>query len=411
MASSPLPRAARLRLLTLAIAAGALAGLLLVARLDRLLVDERWYGMQIEWFLGRRYELIGGITMLPGYFAAMAAALSPLGDFNDHAARSLNLVVGLALVPFSLGLARSAWPQAAEMKAAQAFFQPLLFPFFFLVYTEAWSLAALAGMLLATFRHRFWLAALAGLAGTAMRQDFIAWVATAYALAALEGWEGRASIAALARRGWDAARQAYPLLLVLLAFAAFVAWNGAIAMGDRSVHESGINLTNLYFFLLCAWLVFLPQNLEALPRIARRLRDPRVAIALVAAFAAYLATYSNTHPYNQEHLRFFLRNEALYWMTREPLLRAALFVPMAWTALMFLSTPLAEPRHRLLLAVAPLAIVLHPLIEQRYYLPAMFLFTVWRAPLAPRWERATLGIWIAAGLLLLWGMCRGKFFL
>ena len=208
-----------------------------------------------------------------------------------------------------------------------------------------------------------------------------------------------------------AARAALPLGLVMAAFVAFVAWNGAIAMGDRGAHSSAFNLTNFYFFLLCAFFVLLPQNLTALPRLLPRLRGPRFLAGVAIAFAFYWATYANSHPYNQQDLRFFLRNELLYWLDQKAWLRGAAFLPMAWMALTLATAPLPEPRMRLLLLFAPLAIVLHPLIEQRYYLAPILLFQLWRAPESRRVEAMTLATYVVAGFFFLRGISRGEFFL
>lgn len=386
------------------------AGIVLITFAHAPMADERYYAAQVRLFVLGRLELEPGITMLPGYHALLAALLAPFGEYSNLRARLANLTVGLALVPLAWALARRRWPREAPVKAAQTLLQPLAFPYLFLVYTEAWSLAVLVAMLLATFARRHALAAFLGLLGTVMRQDFIFWVAFAYALAALEGidlarWRSEAS--ALARQ---ALAVGLPYLAVLAAFVAFVIWNGGVAMADREVHTRPYNLANLWFFYLCAWLAFLPHCLEAVPRIARLLRRPAVVAAVLAAFAIYWLAWSNPHPYNQAHLRFFLHNEALHWIDTNGWVRAVAFVPMAWGALALASTPLAEPRLRLLHVFAPLFALLHPLVEQRYYLPALLLYVVWRAPLEERWETATLLAYAAAGLLLLCGMTMGAFF-
>ena len=395
----------RLRAAVLLVALGVLAGVVMVSTTGGLLVDERWYGLQAEWFLLGRFETLPGITMFPTYHALVAAALWPLGGFNDHLARMVSLSVGLLLLPIAWSLVRSHWPDAAAQRVCQVFFQPLLFPFFFLLYTEAWSLVALAAMAWGVMRRRYFLAALAGAAGILLRQDFAIWVAMAWSLAALPALAqaGRARVSAIARP--------YPLLAVLAAFAAFVAWNHGVAVGDRTAHAASVNFTNLYFYLFCGWLVFLPLNVFALGRVAALGRRPAVLALMVAAFAAYMTTFSNPHPYNQADLRFFLRNEVLFWLTHDRWVRALAFVPMWWMALAFAATPLAERRMLVLHLFAAAAVVLHPLVEQRYYLPAMLLFQLWREPMPRSWERAALAYGIVASLAVLLGITRGWFFL
>jgi alpha-1,2-glucosyltransferase len=390
---------------------GAAAGAALVPLVYAPMADERYYTEQVRWFVSGRFELVPGITMLPGYHALLAAVLAPFGEYTDLRARWASMLVGVvAFVPLAWLLARRHWPREAATRSAQALLQPLFFPYLFLVYTEAWSLAVLLAMIAAALSGRHVAAALLGLLGTVMRQDFVFWVAFAGALATLEGvdwWRWRAQAPALVR---NLRHTALPYLAVIAAFGAFVVWNGGVAMADRDAHPRPFNLANLYFFYMCAGLVFLPHGIAALPRIMPLARRPAVLAALVAAFAAYWVTWSNPHIYNQEHLRFWLHNEALYWIDRNAWVRAAAFVPMAWGALTLLTTRLPEPRLHLLHGAAPLFALLHPLVEQRYYLPAMLLYILWREPIGERWEIATLLAYLPAGLFLLGGIAAGVFF-
>lgn len=406
----PASPAARLALPAAVVALGCVVGAALVGFMHAPVADEIYYSEQVRWFLSGRYEHRPGITMLPGYHAALALLMAPFGEYTDLRARWTNLVVGLVLLPLAWSLARRNWPAEAAMKSSQAFLQPLFFPYVFLVYTEAWSAAALLAMLLAALSGRHVLAAIIGLAGTVMRQDFVFWAAFAAMLAVVEGagtgpWRDR--VRAMARNGL---RTAAPYAALMAAFAAFVAWNDGVAMSDKHAHPRPFNLANLYFFYLCAWIVFLPHCIEALPRIGRLLGRPAVVAILLAAFATYWMTWSNPHIYNQEHLRWWLHNEVLYWMDRRAWVRALVFIPMAWAALTLLTTRLAEPRFQLLHAFAPLFALLHPLVEQRYYLPAMMLYILWREPLGARWEAGTLLLYLPAGVFLLAGIVGGAFF-
>lgn len=401
---------ASLRLTLALMAVGCIAGIVIVRFIFGPASDEQYYIPQVEWFVSGRFELVPGITMLPGYHAGVAALVAILGDFSDHRARMVSFAVGLALIPSSWALARRHAPQAAPVKAAQALLQPLAFPYLFLVYTEAWSLAALAAMVLSALSRRHALAALIGLAGTLMRQDFIFWVGFTATLVALDGIDLAHWRSELRAIGRNALVTCAPYLAVMAAFVAFVIWNEGVAMADKTAHPRPFNLTNLYFFYLCAWLVFLPHCLEAAPRIARLLRRPLVLGALAAAFAIYWATWSNPHIYNQGHLSYWLHNKALYWIDREAWVRAIAFVPMAWSAMTLLTTRLPERRFYLLHLFAPLFALLHPLVEQRYYLPAMLLYILWREPVGGRWEIATVLTYLPAGVFLLVGITTATFF-
>jgi alpha-1,2-glucosyltransferase len=393
------------------IAMGIVAGIALVTPMAGPAGDENYYSSQIRLFMLDRYELVPGITMIPGYHLMLSWLARPFGPYSDPLARMVNLAGALVLLPAAWKLSGLRAPLQAPVRTAQIFFQPLLFPFFFLIYTDAWSLAALAWMLLGALERRMKLAALAAVIGTVMRQDFMVWVAMTYCVVAWEitmlGTDRGDRLLALRR----AVVVGFPLLLVILAFVAFVIWNGAVALGDRSRHEAGVNPTNVYLFLICAWFLLLPMNLDAMPRVLVLLRSPAVAFLVLAGFAAYLSTYSNTHVYNQESLRFYLHNEVLHWISGSIALRAVLYLPLAWMLLTWITACRDEPRLGILLAFTVAFLAAHPLIEQRYYLPALFLLNVFRAPLAPAIERGLLVAYIPLALAALHGIAAGRFFL
>jgi alpha-1,2-glucosyltransferase len=392
------------------IAAGLCAGLALAWCAPHLLADETYYGPQVRLFMEGRFELVPGITMIPAYHLVVASIAQIFGPYSDRLARATSFLGTILFVVAAWRLASEWCPDAKPTRVVQAVFQPLLFPYLFLIYTEAWSLAALAAMLVALARRRFWIAAGAGAIGVLIRQDFVIWVAMAFTMATVGG------LASFdLRKSWrgliKSAVEASPLLLVLLGFAGFVAWNGGVALGDRASHQSGMNVTNLYFMLICGWVVFLPVAVDCLPEIRDLVRQPRVALALAAAFALYMATYSNLHIYNQEHLRFFVHNEVLHWMTHRPWVRAILFVPLAWMLLACVVVARKRPMLRIPMLFAAVSVALHPLIEQRYYLPAFLLLNLGRAPISPRLEATMVVIYIPVALALLYGMVSERFFL
>ena len=392
------------------VAAGAAVGYLLLGLHSHVFNDEGVHAAQVDVFLRGTYAVIPQLTMIPGYHAVLALVESVTGFHDVRQLRLVTLLGSLALPVLVFRLTAMHWPQEASRRTVQWFFMPLLFPLYFLVYTDAWGLAAVLATQLCALRRRYTLAAIAGLAGTLVRQDLIIWVGVAWLLALLDGidparWRGewRSRLLAGFRRAW-------PLLLVMLLFLAFVLWNRGIAVGERERHALTFNLTNIACFLLCAWLVFLPQNVAALPRIRALLVRPICIVLLLAGFALYMGTYSNAHPYNGEQLRYFLHNEALHWLTAYPWIRASAFVPMAWMVLTACVTDLAEPRLKVLYVIAPLAVGLHPLIEQRYYLPALTLFQVWREPLGARWENALVALYALGTIVIMWGIVSERFF-
>jgi alpha-1,2-glucosyltransferase len=390
--------------------AGAILGYSYVRTQPQLLADEGFHAPQIWTFFIGELDVHRGASMLPTYHAIMAVAERLVGFHDDRLLRLLNLCGSLLVPLFLWRLVSLHSPASTGQRTVQWFFMPLLFPFFFLIYTDTWALAAILAMQFWVLRDRVTLAAIAGLIATALRQDMIIWVGMAWLLVVLRDADPRAprdwrgSLVPLLLRG-------APLMLVLLLFVAFYVWNGGVALGDPNLHRVGFNVTNVAYFLLCAWAIFLPLNVEALPRIWPLVRRPLCLWLLLGGFVLYMSTYANDHQFNSAGLRFYLHNEGLYWLTRYPSVRALAFVPMAWMVLTVCVTPLPQARMRILFLIASLAAGLHPLIEQRYYLPALSLYQAWRPAAASTTEGALLLLYGLATPVIMWGIVTKRFFL
>lgn len=385
---------------------GAAFGMALIGTTKRLLSDEGAHAGQIRHFWEGHYSVLPMITMIPSYHAVLAAVAKVL-PYNDAIHRAVTLVVSLGLPLFAWRLARLYYPREKGRRTLQMFFLPVLFPFFFMIYTDAWCAVAILGTMFFTLRRRFLLAALLALVAVVLRQDSVIWVGLAYLLASVEGIEPRlgawrAGLRTLLR---NSLRHAWPLLVVLLAFVAFVFWNHGVAVGDRTKHQAGaVNVTNAWLLLLWAFVCFLPQNLRSVGRIKRLVwrRPIVVPLCVLAGFGAYLATYSNTHQYNAANMRDWIHNEVLYWMTSRLWIRALAYLPMAWMALTAWATPLPQARLRWLYPVALVSAALHPVIEPRYYIPSLLLFQAWREPVTDRWEDVSLAYEILTSVWLLY---------
>lgn len=387
--------------------AGLVFGYALISTLPHEVADEGFHGPQVWTFFSGEFALLPNLTMPPTYHLLLAGMMRAFGFYDVDMLRLLSALVAALGLPLFHLLARRHWAEEeAGLRTLQWFFLPVFFPYVFLIYTDAWSMLPLLAMFLFALRGRHVMAALCGLLAVLFRQTAIAWVALACVLAALEGgidpwrpvWRGL----------W---RRALPYACVFAAFVVFVVWNQGVALGDRSLQSSRFHVTNLYFFLLCGWVFLLPWNLHQLPAIARQLQRPAVLLLLAGGLLVYLATFSNPHQYNQPSLDVYLRNRVLAVMVDSVAWRCVLYLPIAWMALTLLTTRWPERRLVWLLPAAALTLCLHPLIEVRYYLPALALLIAWRPPLRPGWEIAGLCLSLVVSAAFCFGIARLAFFL
>jgi DIE2/ALG10 family. len=397
---------------TVCILVGAALGYAALGTGPRHFADEGFHAPQILELSAGHFEVLRTTTMLPTYHLILAGAERLYGHHDLRLLRFVNLLGSLFLPLFIWRLSSMNSIGDPGRRAVQWFFMPLLFPFFFLIYTDAWALVAVLATIYCALKGRSVLAAFAGLAAALIRQDMIIWVGLAWMLVLLHDFK----LAEWRRDPWGCTRSrmqsAGPLSLVLVLFALFFVWNHGVAVGDRMQQDVGFNVTNVFYFLLCAWAIFLPLNLEAVPRVLRLMRGPVCLALLAVGFVLYMLTFANDHPYNNYHyLGFYLHNDGLHLLTKYRWVRAAAFVPMAWMVLTVVVTRLAEPRLYLLYFLAPLSVGLHPVIEQRYYLAALTLFHVWRPSVGEAWENSLLAIYAVASVVIVAGIASERFFL
>src|SRR5690606_6720513 len=138
-------------------------------------------------------------------------------------------------------------------------------------YTDIWALVFIALCFYFTLKCWYWAAAVAGLCAVLVRQDAVIWVGLAYLLLCFEGWSFTQPqhYRQLLK---NAFYKGLPFLVIFVGFVVFVLYNKGVAIGDTQAHEiKHYNISNLYIFLICAWLVFLPLNIMQVPAIVRQL--------------------------------------------------------------------------------------------------------------------------------------------
>lgn len=390
---------------------GASFGYALSCTLHGPICDEVFHAYQIWHYYSGGTEFASNITVPPTYHYTMAFIIRQLGFYSDHLTRFLNLSVSLCALPVLYSIAARHFPAAAGIRMLQVFFAPLIFPYFFLIYTDTWTLLAIAVTIYYSLNRSYLLAGLAGLIAILLRQDSVIWVGLAYLLIC---FDGISLTRPLPYRQFmhNAFVRGLPMVAIFLLFIAFVIYNGGVAIGDKDAHEmSSFNISNLYFFLVCGWMLFLPMNIYNLPKILPLLKNKNILILLLLGFFFYMGTISNPHPYNNMMFDYFLHNGLIHLMVEFDIARILFYIPIAWMALSLAVTRLPEKRFYWLFLIIPISAVMHPLIEARYYIPAFVLINLWRPAMPPAFEMTTLAGSILIATFVLFGTAQNLFFL
>jgi alpha-1,2-glucosyltransferase len=365
--------------------------------------DERHHLRQIESFCEGRLEVYGKLTTIPGYHALAALLGRALGECSLSVARGLNTALGLLSVAFFLLAAIRAGTDRPIARSLQYYFLPILLPYYFLAYTDVSSAVLILFSLFMLLSRRPVGAGMVGSASLLFRQSNVAWLVFVCLYLLVEqrlpaDWRGRAG--GYLRRAW-------PSLLGIAAFLAFLVYNGSVVLGERKAHQLGFHTANPFFALFCYAVVFAPSLAFRLWKQRGRLGERRLLGLLTVGFVLYLTTFDGGHPYNQ--FDGFLRNDLLKAMDHQLSIRLAFYVPVALAIAGLFLTRLRGPAG---FAVYPFTLLLllpSWLVEPRYYVVPFVLLLLFREDDPPLVEGLAVSWSAALSGLLLFGISAGRF--
>jgi alpha-1,2-glucosyltransferase len=376
------------------------AGFLLVRTME-LRADEQAHFSQIHRYLAGNYSTT--TTTIGGFHAAAAIFAWLTGRSGMEAIRLFVLLISGATILTFRSLVRSFEPEASTVRTLQFALFPLLFPFWFLIYTDVFALLLLLLAVLALTRDRVHVTGILMILSVAVRQTYVVW------LALLGVWTTIVNVAAplrqLARRGISFGIAGALFLLFMLAN------KGVAVFDDENSHPiMELQTENLLFMLVCFFLMFLPLILSKLPQIAR-LPPAVLAGVVLSSVVLFFGTFRVDHPWNVMTEDNFVRNAILQAMTSSTLAGVVTSAAIALAALSLFVIRLRQPVHYLIYPFAALSVMPLWLIEQRYYLPAFALFMVFRESASPGIERAMVVVNGFVAIYLFEGVVRGLFFL
>lgn len=351
--------------------------------------DETYHWPAIRDLAAGRVDRALGLPMLPGFHALVAGVVATTWtDFRIGRAAAVALSA-TTLVVFAALLKSLGRPTDGHALARFAL-QPLLVPFWALVYTDVAGVLAVLLALLFHFRRRPMLEGAAWLSGVLVRQPNVVWP-----LIAVAGRIGRA-------RDASAERPARPVLPAMAALAIGVTVVVADALIPSAPIENRVapNLGQLHMFLLAAAMLWLPIWWPHLVRNWRAVFEPQltrpwVAAAGTAAVGLLALVFRNPHPWNADPA--FLRNWPLVALSREPILlfpAGVVMIAFAAAHAHYVWTSAARRPLLTVFAVSALYIAPHALIDPRYFIVPVVLadlFTPYTGTEARR-----LALWYAA---------------
>ncbi len=384
------------------------ASLLYAQSAHKLIVDEFVYVPQIGKFYRGDWLVDQRLAVIPGYHLLMAG-IARLLDLNVAGLRAVGLFFGFCGAYAFYGIRKHLGDIHAARSAALFFFLPILFPFYFLIYTDALSVTLVMFAMWASLKNKHVLSAIVLVMSILVRQNNVVW---ALFLATLTAWPDLKLL--FQQRAWSTfgkvvgTKFAYALPMVVLA--AFWAWNGTLAMSTAASQEHpGMTLHagNIYYALLL-YLIFFPSDVwRGMGSFYLQVKTrPWLLLIPIAVIAC-----SKVHgsPSNYVSPDRFLHNGVMSAVQQGGWLLAAFAVLTSMAACSLYRPKLAVAHGRLYFPFATLYLGMSWLVETRYAILPLALWMAIRANSPDRDERISLIAWMAISSFLVYGIFDNQF--
>lgn len=344
-----------------------------------LYVDETTHFYVISNFCRGNFTYPDFLTTIPGYHF-FGSIFGYLANCSETSIRFFNLLVSGITVFVFFNIAKIVSPKASKGKTLLFILLPILFPFFFLVYTDMMSLLFVLLMFYFMLKGNYTLSALFGLLSFVVRQNNIIWVLFSIVYIGAAGNRFKAAIKKNLTPGFF--KTVLPYIIVLVVASAFFMKTGGFSLGDKEKHPAFyLGFMNLYTALFFLFWINLPENLYNLKSLSQKIKKIKPSQMLLitslagAFFIFFLLTFKIDHPYNNYQIySYFLRNKILHLFDSSIFLRSAFFACVLLAIASLYATKFKEKRQYLIYLFSGIFLASSWLIENRYFLiPFVFL--------------------------------------
>jgi len=341
--------------------------------------DERPHSEQISKLINNNIYLESSLTVIPGYhyIISMLCKIFNLKTLNDMRMFTTILYFIFLIPIFYLSTHKNI------IKTLQFFFLPIIFVFWFLVYTDLTSLLfiLISCMFLKYKKYNF-----AGLfisLSLYIRQNNLFWMFYIMFVIFIHNnkrWfieildlliQGNTKIF---KTLWEYIKIMKVFFIGILFFIIYFLYNGGIVLGsDVKNHPISFHFGNIWFFFFILFLCFLPIMLYRINNVINYVKNNKKYMPMfLGIFLIGLGTFVNTHKYNQYPM--FLRNKFLLFFTSNPLYTILFFIIVLYTILCVLTMDYNNKYIKYIFIFNVLYLGLSWLIDVRYYFIAITFF-------------------------------------
>jgi alpha-1,2-glucosyltransferase len=372
-------------------------------------VDEQDHYPQIISYVNGDYLKPYLISTLTTYHALLAVISKIAGIASIKFFRAVNLVFALAAILVFGITCEKLNRNSSIVTLLQFSFFPIVFPYFFLIYTDILSLLMVLTALFFLVKKKYEWSGLFSIFACFVRQDNIVWLSFFFTLAYIDAYGFKLKIKDVLRHFLK--RWSFTTGIVL--FIIFVFINKGIAIGDKSMHPAfSFHLGNIYFFLFLFFFLLAPLHISNFRKIVLLINKHKLIIAGIALFyLLFILSFSNDHPFNTQWGNYFLRNAVLIFLNSSWLYKTVFFVFVMFSILSLCVTELKRKNFYLYYLFTFLFLIPSWLIEQRYYIIPFTLFLLFKKEDKKWVEISTLVLLVAVSGLFYLVIRSNKYFL
>ena len=377
------------------------------ANSNYLYIDEILHFDQIMRFARGETGINPLIYMIPFYHLTLSLIGGIFSNYSIQFMRIFSFLLSILTIPVFYLAAYSINKNSALLKTLQFSFLPIVFPFFFLLYTDVPSLFSVLLVLLLSLRKKYLIAGIASILAILIRQNNILWVIFVNTVIYLDKFGFMIKGEYLKKH----IIKSLTFIVSILIFIIFIFFNRGFGVrGGAWPLFSLIPLGNIYLFLFCLFLLTIPLQLVYLPGIITTLRKKKYLLLLIILYLPlYLMTFKITHPWNRDP--FFIRNTILLFFTSGLGTKLIFYLIIIYSLFSFLITKFERNYWRVLYLFSFIFLWFTWLIEPRYFIVTMTLFILVRKHENRYIESVIAGLFAVLSITLFMGMIQKRFFL
>ena len=390
-----------------------------------MVVDEIYHFEEITLFINGDFTFENSLlVMIPGYHVLMATIAKITGLNTVFSIRAFTLVIGFitifiysitsSKIPDKQSNFRSKISNLSSLGNLQFIFLPIIFPFFFLIYTEGLSLGLIILALYFVKSKNYNVAGIIGGISFLVRQNNIIWLGFLWIISFFQEYPKMNEFSL--KIFYSFSKKNFTFIFSSLIFFIIFIYLGEFALSDKPNHPSfRFHSENIFSFLFVINIIFLPIIIKQL--LFAKLKPKKVNLvvcisSLIIFFFLFVLTFKANHGYNNFGENYFLRNMLIEaFQSSSKFTQALYFIPIGISIIFLFLIKFKQKSYYLFYLFSLPFLTTHWLIDPRYLIIPLFFFQIFRERFSDKWEFTQLVWEILLSGCVIFGILNETYFL